>query len=67
MRRFELTMSVFLGDAHPLPDNFRDWIEVAGLCNLGASPTVLERIVETQYPLSNDVVDKRRGMKRPWA
>jgi hypothetical protein len=69
MRRFELTIGVFVRDDEPLPDSFRDWIELAGLCHEGASPTTLERVVETAYPLKKDVIQKRRLAKKwsPWS
>lgn len=69
-RRFELTISVFLPYEAPLPKTFADWIERAfGIDQntLGASPTQLERVIETRYPLSEDVAEKRRGLHRPWA
>ena len=60
MRRFELTISVYCGDDRELPDNFNDWIYLAfGVTNVGASPTRLERVVETNHPPADDVVMRR--------
>jgi hypothetical protein len=59
-RRFELTIGVFLPEEAELPVTFRDWIDVAGLCHGGASPTTLERVVETNHPPASDVVGRRR-------
>lgn len=66
MRHFELTVGVFVGDDEPIPNTFNQWITLAGLAIVGSSPTTLERVVETRYPLSRDVVDKRRGLRKPW-
>jgi hypothetical protein len=70
MRRFELTIGVFLGDDEPLPETFRDWIDVAGLNYEGASPTTLERVIETAHPPKEDVIEKRKSTRRwsrsPW-
>ncbi len=61
-RRFELTIGVYLPAGAPLPDTFREWIERAGFeCNNVASPSTLERVIETRYPLSGDVIEKRRN------
>lgn len=66
-RRFELTIGVYVPRGAPLPETFNDWIERAGFTAEGASPTTLERVVETRYPLSADVIDKRTERKDgPW-
>jgi hypothetical protein len=71
MRRFELTISVYYPDGEPLPDTFAEWLERAtgvSMENAPATPTTLERIVETRYPLARDVIEKRvERRSRPWA
>lgn len=69
-RRFELTIGVVLPANAPLPEDFRAWLERAtgvDLADSPATPTTLERVVEIRYPLSEDVVIKRQGLKRPYA
>lgn len=66
-RHFELTIGVYVPVGAPLPQNFEEWVERAGFAVQGATPTTLERVVETRYPLSDDVIEKRRGLNRPWA
>jgi hypothetical protein len=66
-RRFELTIGVYVPRDAPIPETFNDWIERAGFeCNI-ASPTTLERVVETRYPMSADVIEKRgERSDGPW-
>lgn len=69
-RRFELTIGVYLTADEPLPDTFNQWIVRAfGIDpdELCASPTTLERVVETRYPLSDDVIEKRGNREGPWS
>ncbi len=67
MRHFELTIGVFIGDRDPLPATFNQWITAAGLSIVGSSPTTLKRVVETRYPIADDVVEKRAHKKRQWS
>lgn len=64
MRLFHMTIGVYVGDSEPLPDDFRDWIRQAfgdeAADVIGASPTFLHSVVETRYPLAEDVVERRR-------
>lgn len=69
-RRFELTIGVYLPGDAPLPETFVEWLERATGCDLSdgpATPTTLERVVETRYPLASDVIEKREGLRRPYA
>lgn len=62
MRRFELTISVWVPEYVELPKTFGDWIERAfGIdqSNLPATPTQLERVVETRHPPAEDIVERR--------
>lgn len=61
MRRFELTIGVYVGDEQELPSNFNEWIEQAGLTAEGATPTTLHRVVEVRHPPAEDVIEKRSG------
>lgn len=69
-RRFELTIGVYLPGGAALPEDFREWLERATGCDLSDGPataTTLERVVETRYPLADDVIEKREGLRRPYA
>jgi hypothetical protein len=66
MRRFELTISVWGPDDDYLPETFQDWIELAGFTVDGASPTVLERVVECKHPPAEDIIERRHNKRSPY-
>lgn len=67
MRRFELTISVWVDDEYPLPFSFNEWIEAAGLQMDGATPTQLMRVVETRHPPAEDIVERRGDQAAVWS
>lgn len=68
MRLFDLTISVHGPDDY-LPVTFEDWLRLAfgdeAVDQIGANPTTLVSVVERRYPLSDDIVERRRGGMGP--
>lgn len=65
-RHFELTIGVFLPADAEVPYTFNDWLAYAfgadAVARMGATPTTLNAVVETRYPLADDVVQRRREL-----